>query len=249
LNLVPGAERACNVILEDVFNGPLDLLLHLVKEQQLDIATVPLATVADQYFAYISTMQELDVEIAAEYLVIAATLVFLKSRSLLPPIPAEFLAEGEEPPEVVEERLRQRLIVYSKYRAAGESLRGFQAEAGSYFLRDGGDAVSELRQRYLIAPAKLHLALLEALRTARQEKTTILRDRVTLMEQMTYVMNRIKAERSVLFSRLCIGLGRQAIIVTFLAILELIRRGRIGFAQPAGFADVTLFATSPGTAG
>ena len=68
----------------DVFDGPLDLLLHLVRERQLDIATVPLAIVAQQYFDYIALMESLDVEIAAEYLVIAATLVFLKSKSLLP---------------------------------------------------------------------------------------------------------------------------------------------------------------------
>ncbi|MBV8600280.1 MAG: segregation/condensation protein A, partial [Candidatus Eremiobacteraeota bacterium] len=110
MSVIPAPERACHVVLQNVFDGPLDLLLSLVKEQQLDIATVPLATVADQYFAYISAMEELDVEVAAEYLVIAATLVFLKSRSLLPPIPPEFMAEGEESPEVVEERLRQRLI-------------------------------------------------------------------------------------------------------------------------------------------
>ena len=219
-------------------------MLHLVKEQQLDIATVPLAAVADQYFAYIAAMEELDVEVAAEYLVIAATLVFLKSRSLLPPIPVELLTEGEESPEIIEERLRQRLIVYSKYRAAGEALRGLLDEAGSYYFRAGGDSASELRQRYRIAPLKLHLALEAALRAAREEKNTILRDRFTLMEQMTYVMERVRGEGRVLFSRLCTGLGRQAIIVTFLAILELIRRGRIAFEQPDDFADISLFAAA-----
>src|SRR5271157_281456 len=123
LSVIPAPERACVVSLQNVFDGPLDLLLHLVKEQELDIATVSLATVADQYFAYISGMEQLDIELAAEYLVMAATLVFLKSRSLLPPIPPEFMAEGEETPEMVEERLRQRLITYSKYRDAGEQLR------------------------------------------------------------------------------------------------------------------------------
>src|SRR5438477_372485 len=92
---------------------------HEVDEARwFDIATVPLALVAEQYLAYISMMENLDVEVAAEYLVIAATLVFLKSRALLPPIPAEFLEEGESPEEV-EERLRQRLIAYSKYREVG----------------------------------------------------------------------------------------------------------------------------------
>ena len=84
--------------------------------------------------------------ITAEYLVIAATLVFLKSRALLPPIPAEFLEEGESPEEV-EERLRQRLIAYSKYREVGEDLRQRQFEASSYFFRDLGDV-----QQYRLTP-------------------------------------------------------------------------------------------------
>ena len=79
----------------DIFDGPLDLLLTLVRERQLDIATVPLAAVAQQYFDYIAVMEALDVEVAAEYLVIAATLVYLKSKSLLPAIPAEFAPVGE----------------------------------------------------------------------------------------------------------------------------------------------------------
>ena len=245
MSVIPAPERACHVVLQNVFDGPLDLLLSLVKEQQLDIATVPLATVADQYFAYISAMEELDVEVAAEYLVIAATLVFLKSRSLLPPIPPEFMAEGEESPEVVEERLRQRLIAYSKYRAAGDELRNFLAEAGAHFFREGGDATSELRQRYRIVPDKLGLALLAALRTAKDEKRTIVRDRVSVMEMMGNVMTAIRREGKVLFSNLVASLDRDGIIVTFLAILELIRRGRVGYEQPESFADIALFAVAP----
>ncbi len=120
-------ERACRVSL-DVFDGPLDLLLSLVKERQLDIATLRLSVVADQYFAYISAMEAVDVEMAAEYLVIASTLVFLKSKALLPPIPVEF-ESTEESAEAVEARLRERLLVYSKYREAGDDLRERQAEA------------------------------------------------------------------------------------------------------------------------
>jgi len=244
LSLIPASERACHVVLQN-FDGPLDLLLHLVKEQQLDIATVPLATVADQYFAYISGMEELDVELAAEYLVMAATLVFLKSRSLLPPIPPEFAQEGEETPEMVEERLRQRLIAYSKYREAGEQLRVCLAEAAAHYSREGGDPTSELRQRYRIIPDKLALAFLAALTAAKEDKRTIVRDRFTVAEQMSNVLSVIRRDGSVLFSELCARLDRAGIITTFLAVLELIRRGRIGYEQPESFADIRLFASAP----
>jgi segregation and condensation protein A len=224
------------------FDGPLDLLLHLVKEKQLDIATVPLALVAEQFLEYVSMMQAIDVEAAAEYLVVAATLVFLKSRALLPPIPAEFLEEGESPEEV-EERLRQRLIAYSKYREVGEDLRQRQFEASSYFFRDFGDPHGELRQRYRVDPNRLTHAFLTMLQSARPEKRTIARERLTLVASMDYIMRRVREQREVLFSTICkeLGMTRESIVVTFLAILELIRRKRLSYDQQAPFDDIRLF--------
>ena len=234
-------EHALRVSVQN-FDGPLDLLLHLVKERQLDIATVPLATVAEQYLAYVSMMESIDVEAAAEYLVIAATLVFLKSRALLPPIPAEFIEEGETPEEV-EERLRQRLIAYSKYREVGEDLRKRQFEASSYFFRDFGDPHSELRQRYRVDPNRLTHAFLTMLQSARPEKRTIARERLTLVASMDFIMRRVREQREVFFSALCkeLGMTRESIVVTFLAILELVRRRRLSFDQQAPFDDIRLF--------
>jgi len=234
------SERAYRVSLP-VFEGPLDLLLHLVKERQLDIATVPLATVAGQYLEYIRLMEELDVEIAAEYLVIAATLVFLKSKSLLPPVPSEFVDDEAETPEQVEERLRHRLIVYSKFREVGENLRARQLEASAFYYRDSADPASDLTQRYRIDSQRLTHAFLMALKNAKPERRTIARERLSLLAQMDYITQRIREAGEVLFSELCHELGRESIIVTFLAILELIRRRRIGFDQPAAFDDIRLF--------
>jgi len=232
-------ERLLRVSL-DVFDGPLDLLLNLVREQQLDIATVPLAAVADQYFAFISAMTDIDVELAADYLVIAATLVFLKSKSLLPPIPLEFEA-GEESAEVVEGRLRERLIAYSKYRDAGIDLRARALDAAAYYLRaEGGDPTTELVQRYRVDPAKLAGALAAALRAAKPEKRTIVRERVSLIEQMEFVMRTLRAAGRAGFFALVERLDRPGVIVTFLAILELVRRGRVAFAQPTAFDDIEL---------
>lgn len=230
-----------------VFDGPLDLLLSLVKERQLDIATVPLATVAQQYLAYISMMEALDVEIAAEYLVIAATLVFLKSKALLPPIPSEFLDEEGETPEQVEERLRQRLIAYSKYREIGEELRARQLEASSYFYRDSGDPVSDLRQHYRVDPERLTHAFIAMLRSARPEKRTIARERLSLMATMDYIARKVREEGEVLFSTLCreMGMVRESIIITFLAVLELIRRHRVAYEQPELFDDIRLLRIGP----
>ena len=225
----------------DVFDGPLDLLLHLVKEQQLDIATVPLATVAEQYLTYVSMMEDLDVEIAAEYLVIAATLVFLKSRALLPPVPQEFMEEGESPEEV-EERLRRRLIAYSKYREIGEDLRRLQYEASGYFTREAGDPSSDLVQRYRVDVERLGRAFIAMLREARPQKRAIAREQLSVIAQMDYIVRALKERGEVLFSTLCreLGFTREIVIVTFLAILELVRRHRVTYQQPAAFDDIRL---------
>lgn len=228
----------------DSFDGPLDLLLNLIKEQQLDIATVPLATVAEQYLEYVRALQTRDVEIAAEYLVIAATLLFLKSRALLPPIPPELVEDESETPEEVEERLRRRLIAYSKYRELGEELRGYQQEASSFFYREPGDPAGDVLQRYEIDPEKLKRAFIAMLAQARPEKRSIARERVSLLASMDYIMARIKERGETYFSELCneLGMGRDVIVVTFLAILELVRRHRVAFEQPEAFDDIRLFA-------
>ena len=209
------------------------MLLHLVREHQLDIATVPLASVAQQYFDYIAVMEALDVEIAAEYLVIAATLVYLKSKSLLPAIPTEFQTEGEETAEEVEERLRRRLIAYSRYKGVSEELRVRQAEAESYHFREAGDPTSALEQRYRILPDKLATALLAAVRAAKPEKRTIARERFSIARQMEFVARVVSERGRVEFVLLCRDFDRGGVIATFLAILELIRQRRLAYEQPS----------------
>jgi segregation and condensation protein A len=238
-------ERACRVSV-DVFDGPLDLLLSLVREQQLDIATVPLARVADQYFAFIAAMEAIDVEVAADYLVIASTLVFLKSKALLPPIPKEFEDGGEESAESVEQRLRERLIAYSKYRDASQDLLARALEAASFYTRaEGGDSTNEFTQRYRIDVAKLARALESALRSAKPEVRTIVRERVSLIEQMDLVTKMMRRDGKASFFALVEGGDQFIIIVTFLAVLELVRRGRIVVEQSATFDDITLLPAPP----
>jgi segregation and condensation protein A len=234
----------------ETFDGPLDLLLGLIKDEQLDVATVPLASMAQQYLEYVRAMQARDVEIAAEYLVIAATLLFLKSRALLPPIPQELVDDENETPEEVEERLRRRLIAYSKYRELGEELRVQQSDASSFFYRESGDPAGDVVQRYDIDPEKLKRAFITMLAQARPEKRSIVGERISLMASMDYIMRRIKERGEAFFSELCreLGMTRDVIIVTFLAILELIRRHRIVFEQPEAFDDIRLFATRKATA-
>jgi segregation and condensation protein A len=197
---------------------------------------------AEQYFSYVSMMDSIDVETAGEYLVIAATLLFLKSKALLPPIPQEWVDDDAESPEEVEERLRRRLIAYSKYRELGEELRARQYEASGFFFRDAGDPIGDLVQRYQIAPDRLSRAFVALLSQARPEKRSIVRERISLLAQMDYIARRLKERGEVLFSELCheLGMTRDVVVVTFLAILELVRRHRISYDQPELFDDIRL---------
>ncbi len=239
MTVLSSEDRACRISFE-IFDGPLDLLLTLVKERELDIATVPLATVAEQYLEYISLMEALNVALAAEYLVVATTLVFLKSKSLLPPAPIEFTDEEAQTAEEVEERLRARLVAYSKYREAGEAMRERALEASAFFYRDSGDPSTELTQRYLIDAQRLSNAFIAMLRNARPQHKSIARERVSLLAQMDFVLRKVRQQGETLFSVLCRGLGRESIIVTFLAVLELIRRNRITFEQSEAFDEIRL---------
>jgi segregation and condensation protein A len=204
-----------------------------------------LASVAQQYFDYIAMMDALDVEVAAEYLVIAATLVFLKSKSLLPPIPVEFVAEGEDSAEEVEERLRRRLIAYSKYKGVADELRRRRDEAESYYYREGGDSSAELEQRYRIVPDKLARALVAAIRGAKPERRTIVRERFSIAHQMEFVTRAVRERGAVDFGALCRDLDRSAIIATFLGILELIRQRRLAFEQSTPEGPLRLLPFTP----
>jgi segregation and condensation protein A len=176
-------------------------------------------------------MEALDIEVAAEYLVIAATLVYLKSKSLLPAIPREFAGEGEETAEEVEERLRRRLIAYSTYKGAAEDLRARRSEAESYYYREAGDSLADVAQRFRIAPDRLAKALQAAVRAVKPEKRTIARERFSIARQMEFVARTVRERGSVEFVALCRSFDRGKIIVTFLAILELIRQRRLTYEQ------------------
>src|SRR5437879_9689219 len=122
-HVIPATGKPALLVKLDVFDGPLDLLLQLVMQQDLDITTVSLASVCEQYLSYLAMMEALDVEVASEYLVIAATLVFIKSKKLLPPPPPPFTDELADEAFAAEEALRQRLIAYQQYKHAGAALR------------------------------------------------------------------------------------------------------------------------------
>jgi segregation and condensation protein A len=220
----------------DVFEGPLDLLLHLIKQNQIDIYDIPIALVTEQYLDYIRIMKALDLSIAGEFLVMAATLMYIKSRMLLP-APIE-----EEEEEAVDPRaeLVQRLVEYKRYKEAAVRLSQQALLGVDVFIRPAREIEAEAGE---IEADLFHLidALRELLK--RQEIKDfhdVTLERVTLRDKMTELWEKLQgAKEAVAFTTLFSHVSsRLELIVTFLALLELIRAGMLRAYQRDVFGPV-----------
>jgi segregation and condensation protein A len=209
------------------FEGPLDLLLHLIRSNEVDIADIPIAEISAQYLEYLELMRQLDIDVAAEYLVMAATLAYIKSRLLLPRSDEAGEEEGEDP----RAELARRLAEYARFQDAAREL-----DTRPRLRRDvfpGGVDPQSIPKRDGELVVNL-FALLQALREVLSRVPaevaahhTVALERVTLQDRMVYVMDRLGAEPSgtTLFTDLLLDAEttRHRVVMTFLAILELAR--------------------------
>jgi segregation and condensation protein A len=223
----------------DVFDGPLDLLLQLVLQQDLDITQVSLASVCEQYLSYLSLMDALDIGIASDYLVIAATLIFIKSKKLLPPPPPPFDLDFTDDAAVAEEALRQRLIAYRHFKDAAGQLRERMETAAAYYPRPADAIESEgLVQRYVLDSKTLAAAFMRALENAEARPAVLKRESFSVVVKMNYVLRLVRERTSLTFSELVAGCAALEIVVTFLAVLELIRARKVRYEQSKLFDDI-----------
>ena len=226
------------VVILEAFEGPLDLLLYLIRRQNLDILDIPVAEITRQYVEYISVMQELRFELAAEYLVMAAILAEIKSRLLLPRPPSE---EGlEEDPRA---DLVRRLQEYERYKQAAEDL-----DALPRLERDTAIAhawVPELRPEReppAVDMRELLAALVETLKRAELfSRHAIRRETLSVRQRMSEVLERLNDGQFHPFASLfTIEEGRLGVVVSFLAMLELAKEQLIEIVQEAQFAPIYL---------
>ncbi len=211
------------------FEGPLDLLLHLIQKHELDIFDIPIAFVTARYLEYLDIMKALDLDIAAEYLLMAATLAHIKSRMLLPAAPpdeSETNAEGEieEDPRAA---LVRRLLEYQKFRAASEELAARGVAGRDVFVR--GHAI-DVESPDVAPLAELPLfALLDAFEKLLKRRKLrisheVTTERVSIAERIQEIVERLKTARTAVFEDLFEGDQRQIdLVVTFLALLEMTR--------------------------
>lgn len=245
MNLAQTEDSPYKVTLE-VFEGPLDLLLHLIRENEIDIQNIPIVKITEQYLAYLSMMTELDLEIAGEWLVMAATLLEIKSRMLLPKDVNPDAPEEEQ----VDPRLElvERLIEYERFKSAAELFREKEEERSRVFVRGPGEFEFELKPTLSledITAADLLAALTRILADVGEESvTTVQRRKITVRMRMREIWKKLEAgEGKVNFDELFEDVvTRLDVVITFLALLELVSMRRVRVRQKMAFSTIQITA-------
>lgn len=228
---------AMKVFLE-AFEGPLDFLLYLIRKQNIDILDIPIAAVTLQYMEYIDLMTDLSLELAAEYLVMAAILAEIKSRMLLPR-PADPESTEEDP----RAELVRRLQEYERYKQAAEDIEKiYRHERDTFMVVANSDDISVDKPLPNVDLKDLVKALLDVMQRADLVTSHLVHaDTLTIREKMTLILDRVQAnERLNFFDLFNLEEGRLGVVVTFMAMLELLKQGLLEFVQAGLFSPIYL---------
>jgi segregation and condensation protein A len=226
---------ALEIFLE-TFEGPLDLLLYLIRKQNFNILDIPLADVTRQYLAYVDQIRKHNLELASEYLLMAAMLIEIKSRMLLPPKKVEGADEAEDP----RAELVRRLIEYERMKLAAAGLDQLPV-LGRDFLRVEVHSDPSLNVRHPdVSVADLREAWLDILQRAKlHTHHTISREELSVREHMSMVLRTLQGKRFVEFEQLFdVTRGTPVLVVTFIALLELAKECLLEITQAEAFAPI-----------
>jgi segregation and condensation protein A len=235
----------------EVFEGPLDLLLYLIKKEEVDIYEVNLTKLATQFIEYIELMRQFDLEVAGEFLVMASTLMYIKSRELLP-VDKQVVVEGEDEGEDPRWELIRQLVEYKKFKDAAAQLQTLEGRQADVFPRLPG----KLEFATETPAGKPEVSIFDLLnavnavlkRIAVKEAGTreIYEDKWSVSEKIEHVLKIITERSQVRFSELFEqAASRWEVICTFLALLELIRLKQLACAQPEPFAEIEISRALP----
>ncbi len=230
----------------DLFEGPLDLLLFLIRKSELDIYDIPIATITEQYLEYLDLMRSLNVNLAADFLTMAATLVHIKSKTLLPSHADD---EDEEDPRM---EIVRPLLEYMKMKEAATILEDREILNRDVFIRDFvADELKELDDDRELAPVSLY-DLLKAFKQIMEQRAVaknvrLPSERISVQDFMDKIMEITRSREKLLFSDLFpSGASKEVFITLFLAVLELVKLGRISVFQEMTAAAISLFVTAKG---
>jgi len=225
----------------EMFEGPLDLLLHLIHKNELDITNIPIALITEQYLEYLKLMKVLNLDMAGEYLLMASTLLYIKSKMLLPASSEEGEEEGEDP----RAELVRRLLEYQKYKEAAAELEKRPMLNRDVFLRSTPMEVEDAGEEERVEVSLFELIeafrkILERVKT--EEFHEVVLDRLSVEEKVQEILSLLQREkRSMAFHLLFPEqASRRVIIITFLAILELVKMKLVRIFQLAPFETIRI---------
>ena len=237
-----GKAATCTISI-DVFEGPLDLLLYLIRKHEIDIFDIPISFITDKYLEFLAAMQELQLDIAVEYLEVAATLALIKSRMLLPEEPAEEETEEEETDP--REELVKRLLEYKKYKEAARALSR-KLILGRDTFTHGMESTEQQEGRIITDVSFFDLmgiatALIEKARENGKEGHELLADRITVAERITQIADMLKIKEMVSFQSLFEeDYTVFDVVITFLAVLEMVKLHMLSVVQSDAHGEIVL---------
>mgnify|MGYP001031392120 FL=1 len=227
----------------DNFEGPLDLLLHLVKEANIDILDIKVEEITDKYLEYIKREEELNINIAASYLVMASELMYLKSKSLLPVVKKD--DEETEDEEITRENLINRLIEYKRYKEMTPVFKELEEERKKIYIK-APEKVSNYVDNTLVGEASVD-DLIEAFKRFLERKeeekpleTTIARKEYSVKERKNNIRNILKVKKKAYLEELFEEYNRPVVVVTFLSILEMVKEKSVVISQDRNFDKILI---------
>ena len=225
----------------DNFEGPLDLLLHLVKEANIDILDIKVEEITDKYLEYIKREEELNINIAASYLVMASELMYLKSKSLLPVVKKD--DEEVEDEEITRENLINRLIEYKRYKEMTPVFKELEEERKKIYIK-APEKVSNYVDNTLVGEASVD-DLIEAFKKFLERKeaerpleTTITKKEYSVKERKNNIRNILKTKKKAYLEELFEEYNRSVVVVTFLSILEMVKEKSVVISQDRNFDKI-----------
>lgn len=231
-----------NILIGD-FEGPLDLLLHLIKKSKMEIFDIEISKITEEYIKYINSMKELNLDIASEYLVMASELIEIKSKKLLP---AKEEKEDEEDINP-EEELKRRLIEYKKYKESTEVFRNLE-EKRSYYYTKSPENMKKYSLEKLENDGNVSLfdlldafqKLLERREASKPRNTKIARKEMSVKERVVKIRDILRVKKKVSFIELFDDFSKPYVVVTFLSVLEMVKGREINIKQDSNFGDIYL---------
>lgn len=229
----------------DEFEGPLDLLLHLVKQSNIDIYDIEVEEITNQYLEYIQKMEELNIDVASSYLVMASELIELKSRSLLPLFKEEEKIEEVEE-ENTKENLIKKLVLYKAYKEASKNLQILEANRQKIIVKSPCDIHSYIIEEKISQGQNVDIlmeafsAYLDRMKLSKPLHTKITSKEYSIEERNTSIRNILREKKKITFTELFDIKRKDYIVITFLSILDLVKKNQILLTQERNFENILL---------